>query len=257
VAINCAAIPEQLLESELFGHVRGAFTGAVADKAGLFEVAAGGTVLLDEVGDLPAALQAKLLRVVQDGVLRRVGETKERRVDVRLLAATARDLETDVRAGRFREDLFYRLNVIRLHLPPLRERPEDLPQLAAVLLARVAGRAGRPMRLAPDALGALRRHPWPGNVRELENALERAAVLSTDGTIHGTAFEPEPHEPHRGHRADGGSVGARLQEVVEQAERMAILQALEAAAGNRKAAAQSLGVSLRSLYYKLRAHGID
>jgi two-component system response regulator AtoC len=256
VAINCAAIPEMLLESELFGHARGSFTGAVADKAGLFEEADGGTLLLDEVGDLPAALQVKLLRVVQEGAVRRVGETRERRVNVRLVAATARDLEQDVASGRFREDLFYRLNVIRLHIPPLRDRPEDLAPLATALLARLGARTGRRFGLAPDALPALQRRPWPGNVRELENAIERAAVLAEDGVIRGRAFAEEPRERDDQRRSPTGGV-IPLRDAVAAAEREAIALALREVQGNREAAAKRLGVSVRTLYSRLRALGLD
>jgi two-component system response regulator AtoC len=260
VAVNCAAIPEHLLESELFGHARGAFTGAVADKPGLFERASGGTLLLDEIGDLALSLQVKLLRVLQEGRARRVGESDERRVDVRLIAATARDVDAEVKAGRFREDLYYRLNVVRLHLPPLRERPDDIERLAAVLLARAARRAGRAPRLTPEALAVLRSRPWPGNVRELENAIERAVVLARDETLTADAFlaaapaapvapaMPTPAPPSGQHKP--------LRDVIASAERDAIMQALESAEGNRREAARTLGVSLRTLYYKLRQMGL-
>jgi two-component system response regulator AtoC len=258
VAINCGAIPDALLEGELFGHARGAFTGAVADKPGLFERASGGTLLLDEIGDLPLPLQVKLLRALQEGSVRRVGESHERRVDVRLLAATARDIETEVRDGRFREDLYYRLNVVRIHLPPLRERPDDLDRLSLVLLARAARRAGRSARLSPEALAAIRQRPWAGNVRELENALERAVVLARGETIGADAFleparrldlpVPAAAEPVR--------APASLKEAIDAAERDAVTRALEVSGGNRGEAARILGVSLRTLYYKLRQLGL-
>src|SRR5206468_7861712 len=178
VAINCAAIPETLLESELFGYVRGAFTGASGDKPGLFEQADRGTLLLDEIGELPLALQAKLLRVLQEGEIRRLGDEKTRRVDARVLAATARDLEAEGRAGRFREDLFYRINVVAIELPPLRERRDDIAPLARHFVARLSQRFGRPLSLSDAALTWLKEQEWPGNVRELENAIERAAVLN-------------------------------------------------------------------------------
>jgi two-component system, NtrC family, response regulator AtoC len=248
VAVNCAAIPEQLLESELFGHVRGAFTGATHDKRGLFEEARSGTLLLDEIGDLPPPLQVKLLRVLQEGEARRVGAEDVTKVDVRVLAATARDLAAEIPAGRFREDLYYRLNVVHLHLPPLRERPEDLERLATALLERAVRRSGRTVTLAPEALEAIRRHQWPGNVRELENAIERAAVLSPDGVIRAEAFEVPP-------KTGGRSPGqpARLSDVVARAERSAIEEALRTTGGNRAEAARLLGVSVRALYYKLRS----
>jgi two-component system, NtrC family, response regulator AtoC len=257
VAVNCAAIPESLLESELFGHARGAFTGAVADKIGLFEEANGGTLLLDEVGDLPLSLQVKLLRVLQEGAIRRVGEARERRVDVRLIGATARNLEADVGTGRFREDLFYRLNVVRIHIPPLRERAEDVEHLALVLLQRAAGRAGRRAEFAPDVLPALRQHRWPGNVRELENAIERAVVLSTDGVIRGDAVREAGQGAGPETAGTRAATPARLKDAVAQAERDAIANALATAQGNREQAARLLGVSLRTLYYKLRDAGLE
>ncbi len=255
VAVNCAAIPEHLLESELFGHVRGAFTGAAADRQGLFEEADGGTLLLDEVGDLPLALQAKLLRALQEGEIRRVGESRSRRVDVRVLAATARDLERDVAGGRFREDLYYRLNVVRIHLPPLRERPEDLEPLAAQFLERAEERYGRRLSLPPESLAALTRRPWPGNIRELENVIERAAVLSPDGVLRIEPAAPEP-SPAGAETEPVGAQVPSLRHAVEQAERQAIRLALEAASGNRAQAAKLLGISSRNLFYKLKRLGL-
>ncbi|HKI94770.1 MAG TPA: sigma-54 dependent transcriptional regulator [Gemmatimonadales bacterium] len=255
VAVNCGAIPENLLESELFGYVRGAFTGATADHAGLFEEAEGGTILLDEIGDLPAALQVKLLRVLQEGEIRRVGDRATRQVDARVLAATARDLEADLETGRFREDLYYRLNVVRLHIPPLRDRPEDIAPLAAALLARAGQRAGRPLSLTPGALAALKRRTWAGNVRELENAIERAAVLSPDGVIAAENVAANGATPERAPAPapdHNGSAPVALKDAVRAAERAAVQRALGAAGGNRGEAAQLLGVSLRTLYYKLR-----
>src|SRR5437763_15706048 len=181
VAVNCGAIPEQLIESELFGHAKGAFTDARTAKRGLFEEADGGTLLLDEVGELPLAVQPSLLRVLQQGEVRRVGDSRSARVDVRVLAATNRDLAAHVQAGRFREDLYYRLNVVQLRLPPLRERQDEIPTLAQRLLARHAERIGMPSRrLSPRALESLKTYRWPGNVRELEDALERALVRAGD-----------------------------------------------------------------------------
>ena len=252
VAVNCGAIPENLLESELFGHRKGSFTGATTDKAGLFEEATGGTLLLDEVGDLPQPLQVKLLRVLQEGEIRRVGDAATRKVDVRVLAATARDLAADVSAGRFREDLYYRLNVVHLHIPPLRERAEDVEKLVHVLLARAVERTGREVRLTPDALHAIQAAEWRGNVRELENAIERAVVLSPDGVLRGDAF--------RSIGAPSGRSAAspvRLKDAVTEAETAAIRRALAAAGGNRTEAAEVLEISLRSLYYKMKELGID
>ena len=250
VAVNCAAIPENLLESELFGHVRGAFTGASGDKAGLFEQANGGTLLLDEIGELPLALQAKLLRVLQEGEIRRVGDQRTRRVDVRLLAATARDLAAEAAAGEFREDLFYRLNVVAIHLPPLAERRADIAPLARHFIARLAKRFGRPLELSAEAVAWLEQQEWPGNVRELENAIERAVVLSSKEVLAPADFAVAPRTPHP---ARSGT----LKDLVEVAERQAIAAALEESGGNRRAAAKRLGVSLRTLFYKVSRHGLE
>jgi two-component system response regulator AtoC len=260
VAVNCGAIPENLLESELFGHAKGSFTGAVVDRVGLFEEAHHGTLLLDEVGELPAALQVKLLRVLQEREIRRVGEARSRAVDVRVIAATARDLAAEVSAGRFREDLLYRLNVVHIVVPPLRDRTEDLPGLVAALLTRLSARSGRPVRIAPEALAAAHRHDWPGNVRELENALERSAVLSQDGTV--TALVLASEGSGRVQRAgdapaESATSSGTLRDAVEAAERAAILRALAISNGNRRAAARTLGISVRSLFYKLGRHGIQ
>ncbi len=251
VAINCAAIPEHLLESELFGHTKGAFTGATADRSGLFELAHEGTLLLDEIGDLPLELQAKLLRALEEGEVRRVGAREPRKVDVRVIAATAKQLEQAVERGEFRADLFYRLNVVRLHLPPLRERPEDVPALLAHFARQAAQRLGHPVSVTPAALAALTHHPWPGNVRELRNAVERAAVLGGDRQL-----EPKDFTVANGNGSIGpngatsGSLDLKTQ--VEAVERQAILRALEASGGNRRQAAGLLGISLRTLFYKMR-----
>jgi two-component system response regulator AtoC len=184
VAVNCASIPEPLIESELFGHEKGAFTGAVGTHAGLVETAEGGTLFLDEIGELPSSAQARLLRVLQDSEVRRVGASKSRKIDVRVLSATHRDLPQRIRDGHFREDLYFRLRVLEIRLPPLRERREDLPELSTFLLEKACKRLGRPVPvLSAEALGAVSSHPWPGNVRELENALERAVILCDSGTI--------------------------------------------------------------------------
>jgi transcriptional regulator with GAF, ATPase, and Fis domain len=185
VAVNCGALPETLLESEIFGHVKGAFTGATGNKRGLFEEAHGGTFLLDEVGEMSPSLQVKLLRALQDGEVRRVGANQPTTVDARVVAATNRDLQQRVREGAFREDLFYRLNVIPVTLPPLRERREDIPLLAETFLERVAQKQGRTVRLGADAIESLLRYPWPGNVRELENLMERTAILTAHEVIGG------------------------------------------------------------------------
>jgi two-component system response regulator AtoC len=258
VAVNCAAIPESLLESELFGHVRGAFTGASADKAGLFEQADGGTLLLDEIGELPLPLQSKLLRVLQEGEIRRVGDERTRRVDVRVLAATARDLAEEAGAGQFREDLFYRLNVVAIHLPPLAERRADIGPLARHFVARLGQRFARPLALAEEAVAWLEAQEWPGNVRELENAIERAVVLSNKEILDAADFRLQPLPAPRSQGSGERGVGSgTLSDVVDAAERQAITAALEESGGNRRGAAKRLGVSLRTLFYKMSRHGLE
>jgi two-component system response regulator AtoC len=259
-AINCAAIPGQLLESELFGHVKGAFTGAVADRMGLFEVAHEGTLLLDEIGDLPLDLQAKLLRVLEEGEIRRVGGRDAKRVDVRVIAATAKPLEQAVEQGEFRADLFYRLNVVRLHLPPLRERPEDVPALLTHFARQAATRMGRAVSLTPGALASLTHHSWPGNVRELRNAVERAVVLGAGGPLdikdfglgngNGNGHGHANGAPASSGEASNGTLVLKTQ--VEEIERRAIQKALQVSGGNRRQAASLLGISLRTLFYKMR-----
>ncbi len=251
VGINCAAIPESLLESELFGHVRGAFTGATADKAGLFDQANGGTLLLDEIGEMPVGLQSKLLRVLQEGEIRRVGDQKTRKVDVRVLAATARNLAAEAAAGRFREDLFYRLNVVAIELPPLRQRREDIAPLARHFVARLAQRFGRPLTLSDATVTWLEQQEWRGNVRELENAIERAVVLTDRNELEPGDFRAVPRSTH--HAPPTGT----LSDVVEAAETQAISDALKAVDGNRREAAKRLGVSLRTLFYKMSRYGLD
>ena len=255
VAINCAAIPENLLESELFGHVRGSFTGATSDRPGLFEQANAGTLLLDEIGELPLGLQAKLLRVLQDGEIRRVGDQKSRRVDVRVLAATAKDLGAEAAAGRFREDLYYRLNVVTIVLPPLRERREDIAPLARHFAGDMARRLGRGLELSPDAVRWLEQQPWRGNIRELEHAIERAAVLSDKSILEPADIVPPLHNVERGSGGEVRSGGeGKLKDQINSAEKRAIQAALDAADGNRAAAAKRLGVSLRTLFYKMVRH---
>jgi len=259
VAINCGAIPENLLESELFGHVKGAFTGAVSGKEGLFETADGGTLLLDEVGELPGALQVKLLRVLQERTIRRVGGTSDRRVDVRILAATNRRLEEEVAAGRFREDLYYRLNVIEITIPPLRERIEDVPMLVQHFVDKYARELGKPIReVREEALRLLLAYSYPGNVRELENAVERAVALSKDGLIGEEALPPQilqPPEPATGGRIS--PTGVDLEELVNEYERGLLLEALRRTKGVKKRAAGLLGISFRSFRYRLEKLGLD
>src|SRR3954466_11134565 len=247
-AINCAAIPEQLLESELFGHTKGAFTGATSDHPGLFELVDGGTLLLDEIADLPQALQAKLFRVLEDGEVRRLGGRSAKKIDVRVLAATGRAIEQCVERGEFRSDLYYRLIVVRLHIPPLRERPEDIPELLTHFARQAAQRLGHPVSVTPAALTALTRHSWPRNVRELRNAVDRAAVLGS-----GAPLDCKDFALTNGATAQNGTSGALdLRSQVEAVEREAIQRALQASNGNRRQAANLLGISLRTLFYKLR-----
>jgi two-component system response regulator AtoC len=262
VAVNCAAIPESLLESELFGHARGAFTGAVSEHKGLFEQASLGTLFLDEIGDLPTALQPKLLRALQDGEVRRVGDRAVRRVDTRVVAATARDLEADVADGRFREDLYYRLNVVAVRLPPLAERPEDIAPLIRALLSRHSARMGRSApEIEPEALRALLDYSWPGNVRELENALERALVLSQGGSVRRsdlppTVLKPARRQPREHRPPETPPADLSLRKNSGLVEEDLIRRALEETGGNRRQAAALLGISVRSLFYKLKAFGI-
>jgi two-component system response regulator AtoC len=260
VAVNCGAIPEQLIESELFGHAKGAFTDARTAKRGLFEEADGGTLLLDEVGELPLLVQPALLRVLQQGEARRVGDNRETRVDVRVLAATNRDLSAQVQAGRFREDLYYRLNVVQIRLPPLRERQDEIAALADRTLARHAERMSMPVRrLSAKALELLQRYRWPGNVRELENALERALVLAEEEEIGPEALPdavqralapgPPPSQP------DAGDLSVKRAQRALEAD--LIRRALERTQGNRTRAAELLELSPRALLYKIREYGLE
>jgi DNA-binding NtrC family response regulator len=247
LAINCAAVPETLLESELFGHVRGAFTGASQDRAGLFEAANGGTLLLDEIGDVPPAMQVKLLRVLQEREVRRVGENRARTINVRVLAATNRDLLADVHGARFRQDLYYRLRVIEVIVPPLRERREDILPLARQLLAGAAKRFGKKApTLTPDAAHLLLRYGWPGNVRELDNALERAVALMRSDRI---GVEDLP--PELGAAPQVNEVAGDVRTLAE-VERDQIATALRASGGNRAKAADMLGIGTATLYRKLK-----
>ncbi|HET9595559.1 MAG TPA: sigma-54 dependent transcriptional regulator [Anaeromyxobacteraceae bacterium] len=263
VAVNVAALPGDLLESELFGHVRGAFTGAVRDRAGRFEAAADGTIFLDEVGDLPVHLQVKLLRVLQEHAYERVGDDQPRRTSARVLAATNRDLRRLVATGAFREDLYYRLRVFPIELPPLRERREDIEPIARLLLARVGARTGRALHFSPDALRALLEHRWPGNVRELENALEFAATV-----CRGQTLQPEdlPHEvtqrpssaaapPHR--EAEGDLEGAAPPAApCDPAERAGLEAALALHRWSRADTARALGISRSTLWRRMRENGL-
>jgi transcriptional regulator with PAS, ATPase and Fis domain len=249
VAVNCAAIPENLLESELFGHERGAFTGASAARQGRFEMAAGGTIMLDEIGEMPLAMQAKLLRVLQERSFQRVGGNKEMRADVRVLAATNRDLAKESAAGRFREDLYYRLNVFPITLPPLRDRRDALEDLAGFFVRLHARSMGKKLSgIAVPAIKALREYGWPGNIRELQNVVERAVILARGEVTLAELPEIIRLAVDGAPREDGG--------ILKEAERSAIAAALKATVGNRRLAAERLGISRRTLQYRLKEYGL-
>ncbi|TLY74026.1 MAG: sigma-54-dependent Fis family transcriptional regulator [Gammaproteobacteria bacterium] len=264
VPVNCGAIPTELMESELFGHKRGSFTGAVADKKGLVQSAEGGTLFLDEVADLPLHMQVKLLRLVQEKTVRPIGEPREESVDVRILSATHKDLADLVAQGLFREDLFYRINVIELRVPALRERSADIPEIAEAILTRLARRMNATApKLSAETVQTLQAYRYPGNVRELENVLERALTLSTTGSITPehirlrTGVPPAAAEPpaHIGPSAAEG--GAALGTQLEGIERDAIVKALEKTRYNKTAAAKLLGMSFRALRYRIKKLGIE
>ncbi|HEY9507685.1 MAG TPA: sigma-54 dependent transcriptional regulator, partial [Gemmatimonadales bacterium] len=252
--INCGAIPGQLLESELFGHVAGAMPGATADHAGLFELAHGGTLFVDEVGALPPELQARMARVLEEGRVARTGGREGRQVDVRVIAASSTPLDDAVSRGEFRSDLYHRLSAVRMHLPPLRERVEDIPALLTHFAGQAAHRLGHPVSVTPSALAALTQYGWPGNVRELRSAVDRAAALAGDGPLDVKDFAGLARNGNgNGHGSGNGSaLGLDLKSQVEAVERQAILRALEASGGNRRQAASLLGISLRTLFYKMR-----
>jgi two-component system response regulator PilR (NtrC family) len=257
VPVNCGAIPEQLMESEFFGHKKGSFTGAVQDKDGLFKAADGGTLFLDEVGDLPLPMQVKLLRAIQEKSVRAVGSQTETKVDVRILSATHKDLHDLVRQGRFRQDLYYRLNVIELHIPPLRERAEDIPLLAEQLCARLASSLGmKAPKLSTDAIERLKRYHFPGNVRELENILERALTLCNGNEV--TSHDLQlPDTGGEDSESQNFSADGSLDDYLERVERSAIEKALTQTNQNKTAAAKLLGISFRALRYKLEKLGIE
>ncbi len=259
VAINCGAIPEHLLESELFGHVKGAFTGADRDKAGLFEAASGGTLFLDEIGEMPSNLQVKLLRVLQEGDVRRVGDTRERKVDVRIVSATNKDLQQEIKEGNFRSDLFFRIAVVPIHLAPLRQRQEEIPLLARHFIRVYNGKLGLDVDgIDADAMRLLLEYRWPGNVRELENVIERGMVLTDNPTIEPDDLPPNVRAPVSAIdepqlSADDLSVkrhGAAL-------EKRLIQKALERTRGNKTRAAELLELSSRALLYKIRDYGLE
>ncbi len=256
VPVNCGAIPETLMESEFFGYKKGAFTGAAEDREGFFQAANGGTLFLDEVADLPLPMQVKLLRAIQEKRVRKVGATQEDPVDVRIICATHQNLATLVAAGRFRQDLFYRINVIELPMPPLRECREDVALIAGSILARIAAPAGAaPARLAPEALEALARYDFPGNIRELENILERAVALSASPEIGLDDLRLSPPAAEAGDAAPAGA-GEALPDYLDGLERKAILEALAKTGFNRTAAAKLLGITFRQLRYRMQRLGI-
>jgi DNA-binding NtrC family response regulator len=253
VTINCAALSETLLESELFGHEKGAFTGAVATKPGFFEIADGGTLFIDEIGEMPGSLQAKLLRVLEDGSMRRVGSIKERRVDVRLIAATNRNMADEVKAGRFREDLYYRINVLSLELPPLRERKGDVPLLTKHFL-------GSDWAIEPQALQAIERYDWPGNIRQLINVVDRAKILADD---HEVLLEDLPHEVVAGVAEKSSATSPAVVDLsnlqtddLSALQRAHVVEVLNRERGNKARAARALGVNRRSLYRMLEKYGL-
>jgi DNA-binding NtrC family response regulator len=261
VAVNCAAVPETLMESELFGHEKGAFTGAVERRAGCFELARNGTLLLDEIGDMPAPTQAKLLRVLEDSHVRRLGGKSEIVVDVRVIASTNKRLEEAMRAGQVREDLYYRLNVFRIHMPPLRERKEDIPALCEALVGNLNTKHGcKVADLDPAVLAAFHAYGWPGNVRELRNTLERAVIIAGEGTI-GLAHLPRQFGSQgvlptaiKAHE-DPGVVRVTVGSTVDEAEKALILRTLEHTRNNKTRAAEILGISLKTLHNKLKEYG--
>ncbi|WP_347902088.1 sigma-54 dependent transcriptional regulator [Pseudomonas purpurea] len=258
VPVNCGAIPSELMESEFFGHRKGSFSGAIEDKPGLFQVAHGGTLFLDEVADLPLAMQVKLLRAIQEKAVRSVGGQQETVVDVRILCATHKDLDAEVAAGRFRQDLYYRLNVIELRVPPLRERRDDIELLAGNVLKRLAAGSGLPAaRLHPQALDALKNYRFPGNVRELENMLERAHTLCENKQIETGDLRLADGNCSAEPGAPDLTQIDNLEDYLENIERKLILQALEETRWNRTAAAQRLNLSFRSMRYRLKKLGLD
>lgn len=265
VTVNCGAIPENLMESEMFGHKKGSFTGAIADKKGLFEVANGGTIFLDELGELPLTMQVKLLRVIQEGTFKRVGGTEDITVDVRVISATNKNLETEVRGGRFREDLFYRMNVIQVHCPPLRERREDIPMLANHFLEKFSKVLGmNSKKISAEGMEILKRYHYPGNVRELENIMERTVALEPGLVIlpeslprHLVESEPQTTGQLDAHRIEiDAQAGIDLERLVAEFERTLLTKALQSTGGVKKKAAKLLGISFRSMRYRVDKYGL-
>jgi two-component system response regulator PilR (NtrC family) len=262
VTVNCGAIPESLMESEMFGHKKGSFTGAVADKAGLFEVADTGTLFLDEVGELPLTIQVKLLRAIQERMIRRVGGTEDSKVEVRIIAATNRDLEDMVKKGTFRQDLFYRLNVINIKTPPLRERPEDIPNLAIHFLKKYNDRLGKNIGgISAEAMEMLKKYDYPGNVRELENILERTVALEGGATILPESLPPFVNTPSGRKLASTHEIqitdeGLDLDKIMGQIEKELLIKAIHAAGGVKKKAAKLLNITFRSMRYRVEKYSL-
>jgi DNA-binding NtrC family response regulator len=256
IRVNCAAVPIEIWESEFFGHRKGAFTGASSDREGRFHLADGGTLFLDEVGAMPAPAQAKLLRAIQDGEFDRVGDEQPTRVDVRFVAATNSDLEAEIKAGHFRDDLYYRLAVLQIRVPALRERPEDIPLLAGRFAAEVASRLGRPAPLVgPETEARLKSYSWPGNVRELQNVIERALILNPSQGLAELDIAPEAGVSPRSAHESGGDLN--LRDVLNRHEKDLLMEAQRRSKGVRKDAARLLGIDPRNLNYYLRKHGLD
>ena len=262
MAISCGAIPRELLESELFGHLKGSFTWAVTDKKGLFEIADGGTLFLDEIGETPRSIQPKLLRVLQEKEFKSVGGTKDIKIDIRIIAATNKNLKEAIRDGSFREDLFYRLNIVSIDIPPLRERKEDIPQLAEFLIQKYTRRTGTQKEISPKAMKLLIEYEWPGNVRELENTIERTVTLERDPLITPESFPHFIKEEEEGLRPESENIHlsegrSSLEKVLEDTEKKLLLAAIKEAKGVRKKAAELLGLSFRSMRYRLKKHNIS
>jgi two-component system response regulator PilR (NtrC family) len=262
VTVNCGAIPENLMESEMFGHKKGSFTGAIADKPGLFETADGGSLFLDEVGELPVSIQVKLLRAIQEKVIRRVGANEDRKIEVRIIAATNRNLENMVRDGGFREDLYYRLNVIHISAPPLRDRKEDIIPLANHFLKKYADKMDKPiMGISDEAAKTLMGYNYPGNVRELENIMERTVALESGSMILPESLPPFVNTPSgrklaSSHEIEIGDEGLDLEKIIGQIEKELLIKAIHRSGGVKKKAAKLLGISFRSMRYRVDKYGL-
>lgn len=261
ITVNCGAVPENLLESELFGHIKGAFTGAIANKQGLFELADGGTIFLDEIGEMPVQLQVKILRVIQEKEFRRVGDTKANLTDIRIIAATNKDLEEAVKNGSFREDLYYRLNVIQIKLPPLRERKDDIPSLVSSFLKKYNDEIGKGIKhLSSEALELLLLYDFPGNIRELQNIIERAVALEKNELILPESLPAKVRKPSEMIPCIGMEIptnGLNMEGVIDEMEKGLLMQALQMAKGGKTKAAKLLNLSFRSFRYRLKKYGLD